>query len=528
MVVRVLAVIAAVAATVSAVLGAHLANEASKSSRLQAALQPAADVFVIAQVQIKDHGAPRSPTPPRLVWLQHSLVSSLQRVDNLVRGTNIGSAVEQKIEWIGESEIRWWTYRTTGRLPPPPPPIFIPGTSESYRKFRTEFQSLFDINPKSVRPVIVIMASQVLRGVIVSGGSAQASYASARREWLAALIPACILLGVSLMFRWWRIITHINMPVVRIVRQFGMRPPVHFRRLRSVPGWIGVMLSSTLFIIGPIVAFFIIMKMSIVPARGGVWWLWEVVAVAAGIGGYKIGFRIWKNARRQLPPNVRPFLALDGRLPVLYLRSFRADRTTRGFVGLRTGEENLVRVFSNIGPAVAIGHPRERSTPLGAARLYLSDTDWRPVVTSLLKVNALVVLVVGKSRGIQWELETTVRVVTPERLLLLITPDSDLTMLQRVLPKGLPKDLSPVESASDRWLSAVISFNDGWEPYLKTSPLILPELAGYPSYQRLSLRNVLTSDHLAFAGLAAAGFFIALQCYSLLLQYLPGLPHYTA
>jgi len=36
-VVRVLAVIAAVAATVSAVLGAHLANEASKSSRLQAA-----------------------------------------------------------------------------------------------------------------------------------------------------------------------------------------------------------------------------------------------------------------------------------------------------------------------------------------------------------------------------------------------------------------------------------------------------------------------------------------------------------
>lgn len=159
------------------------------------------------------------------------------------------------------------------------------------------------------------------------------------------------------------------------------------------------------------------------------------------------------------------------------------------------------------------------ATPLGATRLYLSDADWQPVVTSLLQTVPLVVLVVGNSRGVRWELETAVRVVAPERLLLVITPDSDLTTLREVLPKGLPKRLASDTSVTD---IATVTFDEKWESSLEGEP------CGLPSRRRswLLLHGVLTSDKLAFAALSVAGFFIALQFYSLLLQSLPGLAHY--
>ena len=64
---------------------------------------------------------------------------------------------------------------------------------------------------------------------------------------------------------------------------------------------------------------------------------------------------------------------------VLYLRSFQDDDKTRKspapFTSLgRTEEELLVELLFDISPVVAIGNPRDKSLPLGAARIYVDDS----------------------------------------------------------------------------------------------------------------------------------------------------------
>jgi hypothetical protein len=131
--------------------------------------------------------------------------------------------------------------------------------------------------------------------------------------------------------------------------------------------------------------------------------------------------------------NADEAMALDARPPVLYLRSFRDDgvalaaqqgpqfkRRVIKALSLPTPEEHMARILARIGPLIAIGKPDEPLPELGAARLYVSHAQWQQTVTSLMQRAALVVVRVGASPGVLWEIDQALVHLPRQRLVLAI------------------------------------------------------------------------------------------------------------
>jgi|CXWL01.1.fsa_nt_gi hypothetical protein len=161
---------------------------------------------------------------------------------------------------------------------------------------------------------------------------------------------------------------------------------------------------------------------------------------------------------------------------VVYLRSFRHDRkaSTPGAAGgplysfsVATEEEQLLEVLSDVGPAISLGRPGEQLPYLGAHRIYVPDADWQDVILQWVKVARLVVLRVGDSAGVSWELETIPSLVTPERLVLIV-PKSEVSNLNKYVTKLVGRTVQLEIKARvplfHQSLAALVSFGSGWEP----------------------------------------------------------------
>jgi hypothetical protein len=156
----------------------------------------------------------------------------------------------------------------------------------------------------------------------------------------------------------------------------------------------------------------------------------------------------------------------------LYLRSFRDDdehaiaQEIRDFAyPSKTAEEDLISALESIGkPVIAIGKPGERLPKLGAHRYYVGDGNWQKTVCDLIHRSQIVVLKMGATRGLQWELEQCVRSLKPSQFLLW-------------LPGLAAKDRQPRYQGFLGWASAIvpgmpgelgdsefITFEDGWKP----------------------------------------------------------------
>jgi hypothetical protein len=107
---------------------------------------------------------------------------------------------------------------------------------------------------------------------------------------------------------------------------------------------------------------------------------------------------------------------------VVYLRSFTDDATSsrRVTAGRLTEEEYLAGILSQVAPVVAIGVPGETQPQVGASRLYLEHHAWQESVEALLRRAKLVVIRTGLSQGLGWEIERTVRIVPPQRVLIVV------------------------------------------------------------------------------------------------------------
>jgi hypothetical protein len=104
------------------------------------------------------------------------------------------------------------------------------------------------------------------------------------------------------------------------------------------------------------------------------------------------------------------------------------------FANLRVSshEERLAAILGRAGPFIAIGDPRDRQPPLGAARLYLDPAaDWRTEVADLASRSALVVLRPGWSEGVRLETELSFDAIPPERLVLFVPSDGGRRLLRR-------------------------------------------------------------------------------------------------
>jgi hypothetical protein len=110
-------------------------------------------------------------------------------------------------------------------------------------------------------------------------------------------------------------------------------------------------------------------------------------------------------------PDADTLLRTDKRTFVLYLRAFRntgadANESPIPFfffpaILTTSDEERLSAVMNQLGPFITIGEKQARD--LGAARLYVTDDDWREVVIGLIPKAQLVVFRIDPSQE-QWGL----------------------------------------------------------------------------------------------------------------------------
>jgi hypothetical protein len=169
------------------------------------------------------------------------------------------------------------------------------------------------------------------------------------------------------------------------------------------------------------------------------WRLIERIGIPGGVIVFLIGITLvtlgqvgFKLAKRIRQLSADELLARDKRPPVLYLRSFKFDDvSSRDLqptvyyplrpVSLYSEEETLAKVVKRIGPCIAIGKPDVESFISGFARKYVDDNQWKSEVERLMSKAGLVVICVGDTDGLLWEIKKAAEIVPRERVLLLIT-----------------------------------------------------------------------------------------------------------
>ncbi|MFO1461750.1 MAG: TM2 domain-containing protein [Verrucomicrobiota bacterium] len=142
-------------------------------------------------------------------------------------------------------------------------------------------------------------------------------------------------------------------------------------------------------------------------------------------------WRLWRRSRRHLAPSADDAQRSDPRPPILYLRSFADDETSvvddGGFrfwsasmslIGVPNPEQEMAAILERAGPVVAIGRPGEELPQLGAARLYVSNDRWQAEVLALMTRAQLVVIRIGASPGVRWEIDQAFDRVPRDRIVL--------------------------------------------------------------------------------------------------------------
>ena len=118
-------------------------------------------------------------------------------------------------------------------------------------------------------------------------------------------------------------------------------------------------------------------------------------------------------------PDALEMLTTDSRAPILYLRSFNDDGVPDLTAQIipwsptQTVEMRVTQALGDLGPVVSIGRPGEKLPELGAFRFYVSDAEWKDAVLYFIKCSSAVVIVVGRTTGVSWEIRTALDAVPP-------------------------------------------------------------------------------------------------------------------
>ena len=221
--------------------------------------------------------------------------------------------------------------------------------------------------------------------------------------------------------------------LLRAAEPLGARRPGARRVPFAMTGVFGAVVSGlgSLFL-----CFALLALRDLLTAGGSPWWASLVVAAlfAQTVLFVGLGNTILRTAVQYYDTVVSSPDDLAGRQYVLYLRSFGDDhRLSRphriplagawpaAAVSLGQGEEERIAdALSWAGTLVGVGAPGERVPRAGARRMYLPPDDWQTPVSTMMRGATLVVVVLGKGRGTLWEIREAMRILPPERLLLLV------------------------------------------------------------------------------------------------------------
>lgn len=199
-------------------------------------------------------------------------------------------------------------------------------------------------------------------------------------------------------------------------------------------------------------------------------------------------------------PPIDLVLKQDTRAPIVYLRSFLFDgclsqddsREYAASFGISlpyaSEEEKITKCFFEIGPVIAIGNPKEALPELGAIRLYVSHDDWKTVVTDLIQRARFVILRIGTTKGLVWEIDNVIKNCAPEVVLLFNPSVGDVKKkgkknhkpdlyedFRQLVNSKFPHPL-PEEMGGARF----IFFNENWVPECSS----LPKNDAFRTFQR--------------------------------------------
>jgi hypothetical protein len=154
----------------------------------------------------------------------------------------------------------------------------------------------------------------------------------------------------------------------------------------------------------------------------------------------------YRHARRHAALEAEAVTDRDPRPPILFLRSFGDDKLKIRARGNSPRHSTLERFdyrrrerFEEVvaghlwafGPVVAVSDPAEQLAPIGAARTHLGDRTWREGVENLMPAARLIVITVGGTAGLTWEIAKVSELGLWERTVLLFPPVSNGALASR-------------------------------------------------------------------------------------------------
>src|SRR3984957_17027422 len=238
--------------------------------------------------------------------------------------------------------------------------------------------------------------------------------------------------------------------------------------------------------------------------------------------------QMFLRARKFTVASAEEVLSADPRPPVIYMRSFKDDAAASmpvmsGPPGwallfpkeLITEEELVARTLNDFGPMVTIGRPGEQLRELGAARMYVGEQEWHERVAALMQSAKLVVLRLGQTEGLWWELEQAIGKMRPEQLLVFVPRIADKATREAIRRRAeavFPKPLPEFAHSNSPWgnvgsLRGILCFDPDWTAHyidltrriftLKTLPRFLG--FGKPSAKlKYALRPVFANHGVAW------------------------------
>ena len=208
------------------------------------------------------------------------------------------------------------------------------------------------------------------------------------------------------------------------------------------------------------------------------------MCIAAGVGLVVLSRVPLDVARRLAMRRLTARSRTDDRPRVLLLRSFadddvkirvrEAQLSAFDRVALRRWErfeQALAHALIEIGPVEAVGEPGRFLPPLGATRTYYADDEWRGGVRERIDTSALVVMSVGRTPAVTWEVRLLREQGALRRTVFVIPPveESDRSARLHLLAQLLEIDprLLDHEEPGIEVLAVVVP--DGANPVLLTS-----------------------------------------------------------
>ena len=157
------------------------------------------------------------------------------------------------------------------------------------------------------------------------------------------------------------------------------------------------------------------------------------------------------------------------RWTVGFLSNHHPVRMIKLLIGrpLDSSEEQMSGFFSQFGMFVAIGKPGEEVATTGAARMYVGNDEWQSLVVDLLSTSQIVLLQPSSTQGVWWEVQKTIELAAPARILMCMVDyrdrQNDYEVFRLRLEKLLPAGVQVPRAVGNNPYITFLYFDETWQ-----------------------------------------------------------------